>query len=172
MKEQQTQALARVLSQASEEAVLRLAAAVEAHARVFVCAAGRSGLMLRAFAMRLAQMGRTVYVAGETVTPAIAADDLLVLASASGRTASVLHAAQVARACGARLFVISARPDSPLADLHAPDLLLAAPDKDVAGPDALMGTLFEQALLLTLDEAVLRMRPSAEGMRAAHANLE
>ena len=42
---------------------------VRAHDRVFVGGAGRSGLMLRAFAMRLMQTGREVCVIGETVTP-------------------------------------------------------------------------------------------------------
>ena len=172
MKEQQIKALSRVLESVPETAKQRLALAVEGHARVFVCASGRSGLMLRAFAMRLAQMGRTVYVAGETVTPAIRAGDLLVLASASGHTSAVVHAAQVGLAYKADLLVISARAASPLAALHAPDVLLAAPDKDSAEEDVLMGTLFEQALLLLLDETVQRLRPDPARLRANHANLE
>ena len=74
-----SQSLASILREL-EEALTRLppdaeeraARFVTAHGRVFVAGMGRSGLMLRAFAIRLAQMGLTVYVAGETVTPAVA----------------------------------------------------------------------------------------------------
>jgi len=172
MRETQTAALAQALAAVPEEALTRFAAAVQAHPRVFVCGAGRSGLMLRAFAMRLAQMGRTAYVAGETTTPALAAGDLLVLASASGGTPSVLRAARVAADCGAALLTVSAREASPLAALHTPDILLSLPDKDHPADGAPMGTLFEQALLLTLDEVILRLHPDPERMRANHANLE
>lgn len=42
---------------------------VESHKRIFVYGMGRSGLMLKAFAMRLMQLGFIAYVVGETTTP-------------------------------------------------------------------------------------------------------
>ena len=57
--------------------------------RVFVAGAGRSLLMMRAFAMRLMHLGFVVYVVGETVTPAIGKDDLLLIGTASGETATL-----------------------------------------------------------------------------------
>ncbi|WP_020425934.1 SIS domain-containing protein, partial [Paenibacillus riograndensis] len=69
--------------------------------RVFVAGAGRSGLMGRAFAMRLMHAGKDAYVVGETVTPGIGPGDVLVLGTGSGETASLLSMAVKARAVGA-----------------------------------------------------------------------
>ena len=44
---------------------------IEKAQNIFVYGTGRSGLMLKAFAMRLMQMNYSVYVIGETITPAI-----------------------------------------------------------------------------------------------------
>ena len=140
--------------------------------RIFVYGAGRSGLMLRAFAMRLMQMGKTVYVVGETITPAIGPGDVLVLASASGKTHSVCHYAQEGQAAGAELLVISASQNSPLSGLQTPDVLLSAPNTDSAASNQIMGTLFEQMLLLLCDAACAAMHPDAQAMRQRHANLE
>ena len=62
------------LSKVEREPVTRLIELIESARRVFVAGAGRSGLMVRTFAMRLMQMGFETYVAGETTTPAIDKD--------------------------------------------------------------------------------------------------
>ena len=143
------------------------------HDRIFVYAAGRSGLMLKAFAMRLAQMGKTVYVVGETVTPALEQGDLLVLASASGATQSVCRYAQIANTIGADLLVISANADSSLSQIHAADILLPASSKNTAAGSAqIMGSLFEQALLLLCDGIIAAYPCDRAQMRSRHANLE
>lgn len=167
------QELMQVCAQLPEDAASKAAQVLEGHKRVFFYAAGRSGLMLRALAMRMAQMGKCVYVAGETVTPAIEAGDLLMLASASGNTQSVCRYARIARDVGADLFVISAAETSALAQIHAPDVLLPAPSKDQAGASGqVMGSLFEQSLLLFGDSVVMLLAKDTQGMRRMHANLE
>ena len=155
------------------EVVERAARCVLGHDRVFVGGAGRSGLMLRAFAMRLMQTGKTVYVAGETVTPAIGEGDLLFLASASGATQSVIHYAEVAKKAGADLFVVTAAEASPLAAVHPADAVLPCGSKDQpAGPGQIMGTLFEEALLIFCDAVVQSLPADPDKMRRRHANLE
>jgi hypothetical protein len=52
--------------------------------RIFVVGAGRTGLALKAAAMRLMHLGFTVFVAGETTTPAIRDNDLLIAGSRLG----------------------------------------------------------------------------------------
>ena len=59
------EALSCVYSSIPEDASLRLAQSVQAHRRIFVSGAGRSRLMLMAFAMRLTQMGYIAFVAGD-----------------------------------------------------------------------------------------------------------
>ena len=141
---------------------------INAHERLFFYGAGRSGLMIRALCMRLMQMGREAWAVGETSTPAIGKGDLLCLASASGKTESVLRYAQKAVSVGAELLVITANTASPLTDVAPADILLKMPEKT----HQLLGSLFEQALLATGDILTRRMGPDEEAMRARHANLE
>ena len=164
--------LAAVFEQVAQSAPAGMGAVVKAHPRVFVYGAGRSGLMLKAFAMRLAQAGRTVYVVGETVTPAITKDDVLILASASGKTPSVLRYAQTAKDVGADLYSLTASPDSPLAALSDGLVCLPAPTKDSAPQTSIMGTVFEQAVLLFCDLVVQELSEDVAQMRLRHANLE
>ena len=168
----QLESLQKIFAALPEEALQETVATMESHGRLFVYGAGRSGLMLKALAMRLAQAGRTVYAVGEVVTPAIEKGDLLILASASGTTPSVCRCAETARAVGATVLTVSATEDTPLARLSDRLLLLPAPTKDQAQNGTIMGTLFEQALLLLGDLLVSMMNVDPAQMRARHANLE
>ncbi|MBO4836850.1 MAG: SIS domain-containing protein [Clostridia bacterium] len=154
-------------------AAASMAEAVDRYGRIFVYGGGRTGLMLKAFAMRLVQLGKTAYAVGETITPAIGAGDLLVVASASGSTPLACHFAETAKRGGADLYVITSPAPGRLSAVQAPQVTIDAPNKDTASSDRYpMGTLFEQALLLFLDDVVGHMHGNAETMRAIHANLE
>lgn len=156
-----------------EASIQNTARIIENHNRIFVYGAGRSGLMLKALAMRLAQLGRTAYVVGETTTPAIEEGDLLIVASASGSTHSTCHFAKCAKKAGARVFVITANPHSPLTAIAPAGLILPASSKDsTTGSRQIMGSLFEQALLLFCDAVVASCHHNAADMRKRHANLE
>lgn len=157
------------MSPASAEDMIKL---INTHRRIFVHGAGRTGLMLKAFAMRLAQAGYTVYAAGEVVTPAIEEGDLLIVASASGTTASILHSAQTARKVGAFILTLTASPDSPVCTCSDHCIFLDAPTKDAQKGGSIMGTLFEQSVLLFCDHVMASMSMDAADMRKRHANLE
>ncbi|MCM3747689.1 SIS domain-containing protein [Paenibacillus pasadenensis] len=143
---------------------------------VFLAGAGRSGLMGRAFAMRLAHLGLRAYVVGETVTPGIGAGGLLVCGSGSGGTESLLLMARKARSSGAAVALVTAKPQSPLALDAGLTVALPASAKEEGGGAQPMGTLFEQALLLFFDAVVLRLMELLEldgsSMFGRHANLE
>ena len=164
--------LERVFGELSRDALDQTVRAIESHARVFVYGAGRSGLMIKAFAMRLAQMGRTVFAVGEVVTPAIEGGDLLLLASASGETASVLRCAETARAVGATVYALTASGFSTLLSLSDGAVRLVAPTKDQMSASSLMGTLFEESVLLFGDAVINALGGDPAQMRARHANLE
>ena len=156
-----------------EDAVTACARKIAGHERIFVYGAGRSGLMLKALAMRLMQLGKTVYAVGETITPAIREKDLLIVASASGSTHSVCHYAAAAQRENADLLIITARAHSPLADLAAPDVVISAPDKHhLPESGQLMGSLFEQMLLLLGDAISMALAEDRETLSQNHANLE
>ncbi|HKP05968.1 MAG TPA: 6-phospho-3-hexuloisomerase, partial [Microbacterium sp.] len=69
---------------ASSEQLDALAGLILSADRVFVGAAGRSGIALRMTAMRLMHLGLDVHLLGDVTTPAIGAGDVLLTASGSG----------------------------------------------------------------------------------------
>ena len=83
-----------VLGQVEETQLEKIASTLQKAPRIFNIGEGRSGLMAKSFAMRLMHLGATVYVVGETITPAIAEGDLLVAVSGSGTTKSVVWTAE------------------------------------------------------------------------------
>ena len=85
--------LANTLKNIDQEEIDRLATGIKQAKRIFVSGAGRSLLMLKGLAMRLMHLGYDVYVVGEVTTPAFLPDDLLILASASGETTSLINTA-------------------------------------------------------------------------------
>ena len=85
---------------------------MEAAPRIFGCASGRSGFILRGFLMRLMHLGFTVYFVGETTTPRIRPGDLLMVMSGSGETAQPREMQRRANAVGARTLALTAHPDS------------------------------------------------------------
>lgn len=147
--------------------------------RVFVCGQGRSGLIMRMLAVRLLHLGRPVHVIGETTTPPIAAGDLLIVCSGSGRTSIPQLVADRAVAAGATLLLFSAVGESPIAALADTIVVVPAPPKG-GGTDARShqyeGSLFEQAVLLLCDACFETLRTNLglgpDDLRAAHANLE
>lgn len=147
--------------------------------RIFVVGAGRSGLALRSAAMRLMHFGYTVFVAGETTTPAIRKGDLLLAASGSGTTSTIVKAAEKAVAAGAEVVALSTTADSPLAQLAALVVIVPAAQKQDHGKtisEQYAGSLFEQSLLLITDAIFQTLwgidQEPAEELWKRHANLE
>jgi 6-phospho-3-hexuloisomerase len=150
--------------------------------RVFVTGAGRSGLMIRAFGMRLMQIGVDTYVVGETTTPSIAKGDLLIVGSGSGSTGGPLSFAQIAQHMGAKVAGITAAKDAPLKDLSDILIWLPAPTPKVHEDNGLppsaqpLGSLFEQTLLVYLDALIIllmrTMNVEADTLMQRHATLE
>ena len=169
------------LAKAQEGAISAFVDRITRANRLFLAGTGRSGYMVRAFAVRLMHLGFTTYVAGETVTPNIEAGDLLILGSGSGETGSLRAMAEKARKLGAPIALVTASPQSSIGKLADVLVSLPAPTPKGSPVQALpsiqpMGTLFEQSLLLLFDLIVLRLMErkgiSPEAMFGRHANLE
>ena len=170
------------LSGISDEHAAALVDEIEEAEQIIIAGAGRSGLIARAFCMRLMHLGLRAYVAGETVTPALGQRDLLFVASGSGATESLVVMAEKAKKrIGARLALVAIDGSSPIARLADAVLLIPAPSPKVQrqlehASIQPMGSLFEQSLLLVLDALILLFMerkgivPSA--MFGRHANLE
>lgn len=119
----------RSAAKVPEDKITSLIQLLQTHPRIFVCGTGRSGLMLKTFAMRLMQLGFTSFVVGETTTPSVQKGDLLLVASASGETGSVVQAAEKARATGVTVISLTASEKSSLSAIVPPFLLLDAGTK-------------------------------------------
>lgn len=174
--------LAVCLKEVDAHGLTRLADAVEKGNRVFVAGAGRSGLAVRAFAMRLTHLGLIAHVVGDVTTPAITREDTLLIGSGSGKTPSLRTTAEKAASVGATVVLVTIDRDAPIARSAQSVVAIPAPSPKAAQAPAQgasvqpMGSLFEQALWLVLDAVVIllmrRLGESASGMFARHANLE
>ena len=171
--------LQRVLNQVNEDQVSVAIGMLLGARRVFFVGAGRSALAVRMAAMRLTHFGLQAYVAGDVTTPAIAEGDLLVAASASGTTKTVLLAADIAMKVGAQLLAITASAETPLArQANTVVVLPAASKADVEGraSEQYAGSLFEQSVVLLFDGIFHSLwkngTQSTEELLARHANLE
>ena len=149
--------------------------------KIFVAGAGRSGLMVKAFAMRLMHMGSDVYVVGETTTPNLTANDMLIIASGSGATGSLVVMARKAKTLGAQLALVTIDQHSIIGELADIVLAIPAPSPKVQRETDFhsiqpMGSLFEQSLLLSLESIILmlmeRQKKTSDMMFTRHANLE
>jgi 6-phospho-3-hexuloisomerase len=141
--------------------------------RVYIAGAGRSGLIARAFAMRLLHLGFDVYVVGETVTPALQQGDTLVVFSGSGETHTMATYCRTVKDLGGFVCLITASPDSAIS--RTADCVVNLGDltgyyrgdastfeerqvtgqyRSIAAAFAPLGTLFE-TLALVFSDAVI-----------------
>jgi len=173
--------LERSLSSLSPEDAERLVDAILTAGKIFVAGAGRSGFMVKAFAMRLMHMGFDSFVVGETVSPNLGKDDLLVIGSGSGETGSLVSIATKARKIGACIAAVTIFPESSIGALADVVVRIPAPtpksglESGIASMQP-MGSLFEQSLLLFLDSVIVRLMErqgkDSDTMFTRHANLE
>ncbi|MDI6642989.1 MAG: 6-phospho-3-hexuloisomerase [Candidatus Hodarchaeaceae archaeon] len=157
--------------------------------RVFVVGAGRSGMVMKAFAMRLMHLDMDVYVVGETITPALRTGDVLVALSGSGETDLIVEAARIAKKVGAKIVAITSYPKSSLARFADSLVILPGRTKvarttrfmkrELAGEYASLaplGTLFEVTALVFLDGVIaslmVKLGRKEEELKARHATIE
>lgn len=147
-----------------------------------MCAgAGRSGLVVQAFSMRLMHLGFNVHVAGDSTIPAITRDDPLLIGSGSGETGSLALMARKAKKVQAKVGLVTINPYSSID--RVANIVITIP---VSTPKAAlsrsnvsiqpMGSLFEQAMLLYFDALVMllmeRTGNTENTMFSRPANLE
>ena len=159
--------------------------------KIFVVGQGRSGFVGRAFALRLMNMGLTVYFLGETITPAAGKDDLIVAISGSGTTKITLTASSTAKEIGAQVVAVTSYSESPLGDIA--DLVMPIGGRTKLGwpkeEDYLvrqilgesetlspLGSIFENNCMVFLDSMVVelmhRLGKKEGELSKLHATLE
>ena len=157
---------------------------------IFVTGAGRSGLAAKAFAMRLMHLGLSSYVVGETISPAINADDCIIAISGSGETNTIVSAAKIAKNRGSKVLAVTSYPESTLGQLADGYLLVKGRTKKEVDDENYMkrqihgnytsltplGTAFELTTLVFLDaivsELMEKMEQTESDLKARHTVLE
>ena len=149
--------------------------------RIFIAGVGRTGMVMRCFAMRLMHLGIEVQIIGDITTTAVGKNDLLLIGSGSGETGSILSIARKAHNLGVHILLITINPNSSIGDFAQACLKIPAPSPKLSQKHEKysiqpMGSLFEQTLLLTL-ECIAGMimqekKLDSDSMFLNHANLE
>ncbi|ATZ61703.2 MAG: 6-phospho-3-hexuloisomerase [Methanosarcinales archaeon Met12] len=178
----------KIAGEIHDDQVDALISHILAAKKIFVMGAGRSGLVGRAFAMRLMHLDLPVYVVGESVTPAVEKGDLLITISGSGETKSVVELALVGKQCGAKLVTITSNISSPLAKKS--DVVIEVKgrskmdsvdyfERQVRGeyqPLVPLGTIFETTSLVFLDGLISELmtvtKRDEKYLQSRHASLE
>ena len=180
-----------IASHIQDEEVLRFIDELLKSKRIYVMGAGRSGLVAKAFAMRLMHLGMTSYVVGETITPALQTGDLIVVLSGSGKTRTIVEIVQTAKEIGGRISLITSNADSHIGRLADSIVLIEnfrdkVPDEGRAyesrqmlgehGSFAPLGTLFETAAMTFCDAIISRLmeitHTDESELKDRHANIE
>lgn len=149
---------------------------------IFTAGAGRSGIAIRAFSNRLMHLGFSVSIVGEISAPHTQNNNLLIIASGSGETESLVALAKKAKKCGVTIVLFTMDSCSTIAQLADIVLILpgASPKLQNVGINITsiqpMGSSFEQLLFLIFDGIILelmqQMHETSETMFKRHANLE
>ncbi|SEQ64059.1 6-phospho-3-hexuloisomerase [Piscibacillus halophilus] len=172
--------LESVLSGADTYSAEKLAEKINRVDRVFIAGNGRSGLAGKMFAMRLMHIGYKAYVVGETITPSISGDDLLIIISGSGKTQTLAHFAKKANEVNSEIALLTTNTDSPIASES--DLVIEVPavTKATAHERATiqpLGSQFDQSAHLLLDGIIVYLlehltKEDHEALQKKHTNLE
>jgi 6-phospho-3-hexuloisomerase len=159
--------------------------------RIYVMGAGRSGLVAKAFAMRLMHLGFTAFVVGETITPALNKDDVMVVFSGSGKTKTVADIAETAKEIGAHICLITSNADSRIGKI-ADCTVIIEHHRDEVEDDAVefeirqmlgdhksfapLGTLFETVSMIFADAVISRLmeitQTDENALKIRHTNIE
>lgn len=160
----------KTTEEVNPEEITKMTNMIEDVDNVYVMGLGRSGLVAKAFAMRLMHLGLNVYVVGETITPAITENDCLIAISGSGETSYIISTTDIAKDIGSKIIAITSYPDSALAQKADIVVQLKGRTKIESEKNYIsrqisglhqtlspLGTLFEVSALIFLDSTIAQM---------------
>ncbi len=174
------QEIETVLSKVDNNQAERLIDEILEAQKIVVCGAGRVGMAIRGFGMRLGHLGLQAYTLGDSTVPGIGEGDLLIVASGSGETQTIFDLVSIASKNKSKIAAITGSPESRIGQLADVIVKITAPSKTKAVDNFIsvqpMTTLNEQCLGLFFDAVSLklmdRMGETHDSMWARHSNLE
>lgn len=158
--------------------------------RIFITSAGREGISLRSFAMRLSHLGKETHWLWDDTTPAMGKEDLFIISMGSGNIGMFRYILEQAAKTGAKICILTGLPEGELVEEYA-DLYLfihaavyfgegaydpQRPQHNIIKTVQPMGNLYEQHLYLLLDIIVILLKDEMgltyEDMEKRHRNVE
>lgn len=149
--------------------------AINQSKRVFVAAAGRSKLVASMFAQRLMHCGYEAHIVGQTLTPSINKEDVLVLVTGSGETSQLINYRNAANKLGAKSLVITANSKSTLGKFCNNCIQIGSGTREQENCLPL-GSRFELSTMIFLESVILQIMQDQKlteaDLKQRHANLE
>ena len=159
--------------------------------RIYVMGAGRSGLVAKAFAMRLMHLGLQSFVVGETITPSMNKGDVMIIFSGSGRTKTIADIAETAKEIGAKICLITSNAESRIGKI-SDCIVIIEHHRDEVSDDAVefeirqmmgdhksfapLGTLFETTSMVFADAVISWLmeitKTDETALKNRHTNIE
>jgi 6-phospho-3-hexuloisomerase len=149
---------------------------IKRNKRIFLTGSGRSGLIAEMFAMRLMQLGLKSYIIGESTTPSLRKNDLLIALSGSGKTNFTKRVVEEARRKKAKIIILTADKNSPISKKANIKIILKAKTKSNSLKSIQpLGSLFENSAHLFLESIILllkdKLKVTEKEMRENHSRI-
>lgn len=171
-----------VFSLLSMEQLEQFMDAIAAADNIFVLGAGREGISLRGFAMRLAHMGKHAQWIWDDTTTGIKPGDLLVMSDGRGDIGSFSYIMQKAKDAGAKIALLTGNPDGVNIKKYADIVLFVRSQAylverdDVVPTIQIMGNQYEQQLYMLCDVIIMlltqKLGLTYADLEARHRNVE
>jgi 6-phospho-3-hexuloisomerase len=182
--------LSEIIGKLDVEAVKAMLQKTVEGERIFLMGAGRSGLVAKAFAMRLMHLGFNAYVVGETTTPAVQPQDVVIAISGSGETRSIADLGKIVKDIGATLITVTSKKESTLGRIADITVVLPSRTKNDSEAEGFLersmrgdfkkspplGSSFEITSLIFLDSVIVQLialtGASEAELKSRHTNIE
>lgn len=149
---------------------------------IFVFAAGREGISLRGFAMRLAHLGKKVHWVFDDTTIGIRPGDLYITSEGVGEVGSFAYYLKKAKEAGGRILTFTGNPDGAHIREYADETVFVRATAYLAGRDdvvptiQMMGNQYEQHLYMLCDVIIMLlvedMGLTYDDLESRHRNVE
>lgn len=156
--------------------------AIKKAENIFVFAAGREGISLRSFAMRLAHLGKRAYWVFDDTTVGIKKNDLYITSEGSGEVGSFDYYLKKVKEAGGDILIFTGNPDGTHIKKYADYRVFVrataylANRTDVVPTVQMMGNQYEQHLYMLCDLMIMllteEMGLTYDDLETRHRNVE
>lgn len=163
-----------------EKNIKKLINDIQTSKSIVCCGAGRMGYVSKSFAMRLSHLGFNSYYYEDSNVPNLSKKDLVIFASGSGETKTIVNLALIASKNNIKIALITSNPKSSLGKLANTIIDIKTPHKLSTNHPVIsvqpMTSLTEQFLYIFYDALILELiqylKKDKSNFWLKHSNLE